>query len=130
MEIEGRILFDLGIQEGTSKAGKPWKKQEWVLETLDSQYPRKVKFTVFGDMRVDQLKFVVGSDYRVSVDVESREYMGRWYTDVNAYAATPLNAQPMGAPAAPEPVAPFGGSPAPAGDPFAGGDNNTDDLPF
>lgn len=85
MEIEGRIILDLGMQSGTSKAGNPWKKREMVLETY-GQYPRKVKFTLFGD-RADNIHLEVGRDYVLSVDVESREFNGRWYTDLTCYAA-------------------------------------------
>ena len=52
MEIKGRIIHVLPLQEGVSKAGNPWKKQEYVLET-EEQYPRKVCFNLFGD-KVDQ----------------------------------------------------------------------------
>ena len=34
MEIKGRIIHVLPLQEGVSKAGNPWKKQEYVLETF------------------------------------------------------------------------------------------------
>ena len=51
MEIEGKIIRDLPLQEGVSRAGNPWKKKEWVLETF-GQYPRQVCFHFFGD-RVD-----------------------------------------------------------------------------
>ena len=87
MEIDGKIILDLGLQSGVSKAGNQWKKKEWVLETF-GQYPRKVKFHVFGD-RVDTLDIQVGNSYTLSVDVESREFNERWYTDVNCYAARP-----------------------------------------
>lgn len=29
MEIEGKIILDLGMQQGTSKAGRDWKKKKW-----------------------------------------------------------------------------------------------------
>lgn len=87
MEIEGKIILDLGLQSGVSKAGNQWKKKEFVLETF-GQYPRKVKFTVFGD-RVDTMDIQAGNSYTLSVDIESREFNERWYTDVNCYAARP-----------------------------------------
>lgn len=93
MEIEGRIIRDLGETGGTSKAGNLWQKHEWVLETL-GQYPRKVKFHVFGD-RSKTLTFEQGKCYVVQCDVESREFNERWYTDVSVYAARPLD-QPAG----------------------------------
>lgn len=141
MDIEGKIIFDLGEQSGLAKStGNPWKKHEWVLETTGA-YPRKVKFTVFGENRCNDMQFELNNSYRVSVDIESREFNGRWYTDVNAYAMAPLDAaggfaQQPAAPAAP--AAPAGGTafpgaaPAPMADPFAGGGaaSDSDDLPF
>ena len=91
MEIEGRIILDLPLQTGTSKAGKPWKKKEWVLETFGA-YPRKVKFHIFGD-RVDTIRLEPGKDYVLSFDLESREFNGKWYTDVSVYQARDYVAQ-------------------------------------
>ena len=91
MEIEGRIIQFLGEQSGTSKAGNPWKKKEWVLETF-GQYPRKVKFHIFGD-RADQINLEPGRDYVLSFDLESREFNGRWYTDVSVFRAQDYNGQ-------------------------------------
>lgn len=136
MEIEGRIIADLPLQSGTSRAGNPWKKKEWVLETF-GQFPKKICFNAFGD-RIDQMQLEVGKDYTVSIDIESREYNGRWYTDVRAFAARPY------VPAGPvqdqlPPVQPV----QPAGDPFAqpqsgmistpqfgSAGNDAEDLPF
>ena len=145
MEIEGRIVQDLPLQSGTSKAGNPWKKKEWVLETFGS-YPRKVKFHVFGD-RVDTLRIENGKDYVLSFDLESREFNGRWYTDVSVYAARERQSeapaggvmnnpgygvppqQPVGQPAygAPGMGVPGMGA-APTFDPAPG--NVDEDLPF
>lgn len=143
MEIEGMIIRDLGQLEGVSKAGNPWKKHEWVLET-QGQYPRKIKFTVFGD-RVNTITFELGKSYNVQVDVESREFNERWYTDLTAYAARPLenvgtvqNPGNETFPGATQPVNPFGnqaaqqpatGSYNPADLSFEKGDSQ-EDLPF
>lgn len=48
MEITGRILQILPLQEGTNKNGNPWRKQEFILET-ESQYPKKVLIMLWGD---------------------------------------------------------------------------------
>ena len=92
MEIEGKIIMDIPLEQGTSKAGNPWKKKCWVLETF-GQYPRQVKFDVFGD-RAETLNFEVGKSYAVSFDLESREWNGRWYTDVRAFNCRLLDGQP------------------------------------
>ena len=104
MELIGKIIQILPLQEGVSKAGNPWKKQEYILETLGTQYPRKVCFNLFGD-NVDKFPMQVGQDVTVSIDIESREFNGRWYTDVRAWNV--LNGvQLAGAPAPGFAVAP------------------------
>lgn len=85
MEVSGKIIAVLPPQGGMSKAGREWKKQEYVLETHDS-FPRKVKFDFFGD-RVDQFKLNIGDEVTVSFDIESREFNGRWYTDIRGWKA-------------------------------------------
>lgn len=79
MEIEGKIILDLPEEGGTSKAGNLWRKKSWVLETF-GQYPRKVKFDLFGD-RIDQVRLEAGKSYKVSVDAESHEFNGRCAPD-------------------------------------------------
>ncbi|MDE5888106.1 MAG: DUF3127 domain-containing protein [Muribaculaceae bacterium] len=139
MEIEGRIILDLPLQQGTSKAGNPWKKKEWVLETFGA-YPKKIMFGAFGD-RIDTLQIEAGRDYTVSVDIESREFNGRWYTDIRAYAARPYQTQtpgPEGFPPPPvgEPASPYSvGSSSPfpqqpAAPTFTQAPNDSEDLPF
>lgn len=61
----------------------PWKKQEFILET-QSQYPKKVCISVWGD-KVDQYNLAVGDEVSVALDLESREYNGRWYTEARAW---------------------------------------------
>lgn len=137
MEIEGKIILDLGLQSGVSKAGNQWKKKEWVLETF-GQYPKKIVFYAFGD-RIDTLQLETGRDYTVSVDIESREFNGKWYTDVRAYAARPYNPAPTGPDYPQPPVSeqPFpGAAPAspfpqqPAGPAFTPSAGDSEDLPF
>lgn len=93
LTISGRIVLILPLQTGTSKAGNPWKKQGYILETLGTQYPRKVCFSLFGD-KVDQFPIQVGQEVTVSIDIESREFNGRWYTEINAWNIVQTGAQP------------------------------------
>ncbi len=84
MEVQGKIIVLEGIETGTSKAGKDWKKQEFVIET-DEQYPRKIAMSVFGD-KVDALSYYsVGMQIKCKIQVESKEWQGRWYTAINAW---------------------------------------------
>lgn len=143
MELIGKIVQVLPLQEGVSKAGNPWKKQEYILETLGTQYPRKVCFNLFGD-NVNKFPLQVGQEVTVSIDVESREFNGRWYTDVRAWNVVQgIQLPGVAAPApaaysAPQPSAP--GAPVASGVPAppapaapaasAGSVGAADDLPF
>ena len=89
MEINGKIIELLPEQSGESANGQ-WRKQQYILET-DSQYPKKVCFMVWGD-KIDEIAIKQGENLSVSIDIESREYNGRWYTDVKAWKATRVNA--------------------------------------
>lgn len=82
MEITGNLLHILQPQTGTGKNGT-WKKQEFVIETSD-MYPKKVCLAAWGD-KIDISKFTPGQSLKVSFDVESREYNGKWYTDLKAF---------------------------------------------
>jgi hypothetical protein len=82
MEISGKLLQLMPLQEGQGKNG-PWKKQDFILETGDA-YPKKVCIAVWGD-KIDMKKFKAGDAVDVSFDVESREFNGKWYTDVKAW---------------------------------------------
>lgn len=83
MEITGKLLQLLPPQTGQGKNGT-WKKQEFIIETGDT-YPKKVCLAIWGD-KIDIGKVGIGSPVTVSFDAESREYNGRWYTDLKAYA--------------------------------------------
>lgn len=81
--LRGKTIQVLDLMSGTSKTGNEWKKQSFVIET-DGQYPKKVHFTVWGE-RIDRLQAVSpGAELEVTFRVESREYNGRWYTDLTA----------------------------------------------
>lgn len=134
MEIVGKIIQVLPLQEGVGRNGNPWKLQAYVLETQE-QYPRKVHFEVFGEDRVKNNQCNIDDIVTVSFDIESREFNGRWYTSIRAWrvqqgvvTAEPAPvAAPVAAPA-PAPVA------APAAntqsfDQTPGADDSTD-LPF
>lgn len=137
MELQGKIILELPLEEGISKAGKPWKKKGWVLETF-GQFPRQVKFDVFGD-RVNTLFFEVNKSYSIQVDAQSREFNGKWYTDLSAYQCAPLEAPVVGGPVptqqqytAPQPQGPVFGQPqgaAPVSQPIPEADPS-EDLPF
>ena len=92
MELEGRIARKLPVQTGTSARGA-WAKQEFIFEYQEGSFPSQVCMNVWGDDKVKELdKYQVGDKVKVSVNLSSREYNGRWYTDVRAWRIEPAGA--------------------------------------
>ena len=82
---ETGVLHKVGeMQTGTSKAGKPWAKLEFVISVEDNfQSFRKVAITLWGD-DVNALDgYREGDKITVDYYVSAREWNGRWVNDVN-----------------------------------------------
>jgi len=127
LEITGKISQILPLETGESKNGQ-WKKQFFILDFMDGNYPKKVSISVWGDKTDSLRNMLPGSDVKVSFNVESREYNGRWYTDVKAWRIEAAGAVAPGT---------NGGAPANNAIPdyaettFNGDNNGSDnDLPF
>lgn len=121
-EISGKLSQLLPLQTGTGKNGD-WKKQEFILET-DDQFPKKVCMNLWGD-KIDEIKNVsIGQTVKASVNIESREFNGRWYTDVKVWKLETTSAGGNSE----------GGAPTITNDPeFINNlvtENEGDDLPF
>lgn len=86
MQISGTITQVLPIQQGLSQQGKPWSKQQYILET-DERYPKTIAFVLMGD---NIAKFGVQQGQKVTVDfdVESHEYQGKWYHSITGWRVT------------------------------------------
>lgn len=82
MEITGKIINILPEETGQGKNG-PWKKQSFVIETQE-QFPKKVCIVNWGD-KVDLKSNGINDMVTVSINIESREFNGKWYTDVKAW---------------------------------------------
>ena len=81
MEITGTVTQVLPMQSGMGKNGE-WKKQEFILKTND-QYPKTVCIAAMKSM-ADRL-FTIGETITCHINIESREYNGKWYTNVNVW---------------------------------------------
>jgi hypothetical protein len=82
MEIKAKIIQIQPLQTGEGKNGT-WKKQDIIVET-EGQVPRKICVSIWGD-KINESVLKTGNMLNISFDVESREYNGRWYTDVKAW---------------------------------------------
>ena len=122
LELEGTLRQKLAVQSGTSARG-PWAKQEFILEFPDGNFTSQACFTAWGQDKVAELdKFQVGDRVKVSFNLKSREYNGRWYNDLQIWRI----AQAGDA----APSAPAYEAPAPTIDDMPADGPDTDDLPF
>ena len=133
LEIEGTLAQKLPVQSGNSARG-PWAKQEFILEYPDGNYTAKACFTAWGQDKVQDLdKYQVGDKVKVSFNLKSREYNGRWYNDLQIWKIAPAGAQPTAQPAAPAQPAPqapaWTQAPAPTLEDMPA-DTGEEDLPF
>lgn len=100
MEVEGTIIQIMPMVSGQSaRTGNTWRKQEFLLETT-AQYPKKIFMSLMGE-KIDQFPLKEGERVRVSVDLESREYNGRWYSDIRAWRVVAAGTEPAGSYGAP-----------------------------
>lgn len=123
LELSGKVIQILPMESGEGRTGQQWKKQYFVIEYMDGNYPKKVCIMLWGD-KTDILKSIQpGSDVKVSFNVESREYNGRWYTDIKAWRVESMGSGAAAAPRHQEPEMASGS--------FDGGNSGTNnDLPF
>ena len=95
MEITGRLIMVLPLQQGTGKSGTPWQKQEFIIETIE-QYPKKICANLWGDKTDALQRLQIGTVVKMSFSLESREFNGKWYTDVRAWKLELADAIPAG----------------------------------
>ena len=123
MEFEGTVYAVLPLVKGESARGQ-WMKQEVIFE-LPGEFNRKVCVGFWGDKAQDAGMLKPGEVASVSANVESREYNGRWYTEVRAWRMTKVTPAAQAGMAAEVP--PFGDFPPLDA---TAGDEGVDDLPF
>ena len=120
-----------------------WSKQEFILEYPDGNFTSQACMLAFGQDKVQELeKYQVGDRVKVAFNIKSREYNGRWYTDVQIWrispagtaapAVTTVAQAPASAPAqaAVPQQSPAYDAPAPTLEDMPGEDVQSDDLPF
>ena len=115
LQVQGKLIQKLPTESGEGRNGR-WEKKQFVVET-DDQYPKKICMVLWGD-KVSMLEKVTEGDMlTVSINIESREFNSKWYTDVKAWriekgadeGSSPSAAAPQSAPAMPtEPPADLG----------------------
>lgn len=124
MELEGVVHKVLEPVSGTSARGD-WIKQEVVIEQ-PGEYSRMVCLSFWGDKAREAGNLKEGDQIKASINIESREFKERWYTEIRAWKFTTGQAAPPFMP-------PMPGSDMSAPQPqsqSSSEEDSFDDLPF
>ena len=80
--VQGKVVEILEEQSGEGRNG-PWRRRDFIME-MDDRFSRKVCISQWGDS-IDTDSVSVGETVKAFINLQSREYNGRWYTDVRAW---------------------------------------------
>jgi hypothetical protein len=85
MNIQGKLISITTPQNYTGKNGKDYIKATLVVET-EGQYPKKIAIDLGKAELIDKAsQMSIGATISVDVNIESREYNGKWFTNINAF---------------------------------------------
>ena len=84
MRITAKVQKIFEIQTGTSKNGNQWKKQSLLVSQSDNSFNDELMI----DMWNDSIKEVEeGTTYDFDIIIKSKEWNGKYYTNVNCKSA-------------------------------------------
>ncbi len=86
MEITGKITEVGEERSGDSRNGGQWRRKEYVISYKEpsSTQSRQMAFEVAND-NIDKFALQMGQMVTISIDIDSREYNGRWINNVKAW---------------------------------------------
>ena len=85
-EIKGKLIELLEFKEFTKKDGTTMGKQEFLIEYIDNKFTKKLKLVATTEKAISHIQSAkAGSDVTCKFTPESREYNGKYYTDVNVW---------------------------------------------
>lgn len=121
--VKGIVTSASAVESGVGKTGNEWKRKIVVVTETEGQYPKSVAFILMKPELVE-LKFSKNEPVTIHGNVESKEYQGKWFTNVTAWK---VEKEASGSPA-PQQTAPV--QQAPQRSTTVQTQNDSDDLPF
>ena len=98
--VKGKVICVLPEVAGTSaSSGKEWSKRDFVIEEVETQYPKRIAFTAFNKPDIFNF-FGLHDEVTVHFNAESKEFKEKWFTnltiwkvdvDVKAAGSAPLS---------------------------------------
>lgn len=85
IEIKGKLIALTETKKTTGKDGKEYLSMQIILKG-DGQYDKPVAIEVNGVALLEKVAgFKTGQELTVQVNLESREWEGKWFTNVKAW---------------------------------------------
>jgi len=86
LQVTGKITKVLEATKGTSKAGKDWIKQSFIVQTTED-FNNIYCFEIFGEEKVEQFnKFnKVNDNVTVKFNVSCNEWGDKYFTNLSAW---------------------------------------------
>lgn len=78
--VTGKIVKAFEKKSGVSQAGKEWASQDFLIQEMNSE--NVLFFNVFGEENLANYGLEEGADVSVVLDARSREWNGRYYTEL------------------------------------------------
>lgn len=88
MEILGILIKKEALEKGKNENGNEWQRITAVFQTVE-QNPKNVAVVFINNNVKNITEKKIGVLYRVQADAESRNYNGRWYTDLRGWKCNP-----------------------------------------
>ncbi len=86
MEVKGRIDKICEMKSGQGQRGEWHSLDIIVMQELGSAYPKKAMVTIFGDTALAAAKDLCeGHDVTLQIDIECKEWNGRFYNTVKCW---------------------------------------------
>lgn len=92
MEVTAKLIKIEAAQEGNSAKGA-WRKALAIFET-EEQYPKTLAIAFFNANLEEATKIPLGTTCKVKFDAKSREFNGKWYTDLTGFGIEAVGQQP------------------------------------
>ena len=90
MKIKGKFKKLLKLESGVSKAGKEWKKQSFILDTLN-EYNPDLCIDTFGERLNDIQNIDEGTLIECDINISSREWKEKWFTSASLFKIRKLD---------------------------------------
>lgn len=101
MEITAKYIRQIDEKSGVNGQGTAWRKKVHLFDQ-GGQFSKKLQVDFFNSN--SDFTFTPGNEYTLKLDIESKEYQGKFYTNINCWGFVQATGNPI--PDKQQPVSP------------------------